>query len=368
LKRKPQCPSASLDLAILLVTGAPPGIEVAADGAVLHRPGDVLPEDGYKPGNKHPGAVSIKSLEKALDILSDEVFEETSLHAKALMWRGLALELLGHTNSSCHAYYLAYKKDEQLGRRFFGKKLGDFIHRHPRYFFSDRESAQGAVGWYGQHLYGAMLRRLLLYSEFAEHFAGNERVTRAEAVDFVDNWRLIVRGLIPGYVLRTIQFGYRALVAGGHFPFQDNQGNRYFKHNDPVHRYLGAVYNEFVAKVTDFVTKPTYGYMGAYIGGAELKPHRDRNQCEWTLTVSTDVNPASEICPISFATEPIKLQEGNFRMDPQTLVKPPPSHRRTAYTHPGDALLFRGRGILHWRDPIPLHINCTNVFLAGAVA
>eukprot|EP00756_Hemistasia_phaeocysticola_P001775 Hpha_TRINITY_DN11235_c1_g2::TRINITY_DN11235_c1_g2_i1::g.167629::m.167629 len=299
LQKKPKCLSASLSLAILLVTGPPPGIGLAGDGGVLLRPADVKPASGYHPGRKHPGAVSARDLERALDLLNEDLFENTKLHAKALLWRGFAQELLDQTNTSCHSYYRAYKLDPRLAMRYFGRLFKDFVHVHPRYFFRDQESANGAVGWYGQHVYGAMLRRILFYAEFAEHFAGNERVTKGEAVEFVDKWRIVVNDLIPPYVLRTIQFGYRTLIANGHLQLQDNQGMRYFKHRDPVHRYLGAVYNEFVSKITDYATKPTYGYMGAYIGGAELKPHRDRNQCEWTMTISTDVNPASEICPLS---------------------------------------------------------------------
>eukprot|EP01065_Artemidia_motanka_P030322 TRINITY_DN36337_c0_g1_i1.p1 TRINITY_DN36337_c0_g1~~TRINITY_DN36337_c0_g1_i1.p1 ORF type:complete len:587 (+),score=165.14 TRINITY_DN36337_c0_g1_i1:55-1761(+) len=360
---KPSCACARLNLAIVLVTGPPPGLAVGADGGSFQHPADVWRVPADDDGETNPAVFSLPAVKRALDMLEESYFADGPLLAKALLWRGFVLELLGDTRASCNLYYRTYTTDVSVARRYFGRGVQDFTKKHPRYFFRDYESAQGPVGRYGQHVYGAVLRRLLLYAEFGEHFSGHDRVTRSEAVEFVDTWRIFVRDLFPAYVLRAVQFGYRLLISARQLLFQDDQGQRYFKHNDPVQHYLSAVYNELVSRLTDYATKPTYAYMGAYIGGADLRPHLDRNQCEWTMTVAADVNPADEVCPLWYSSEPIRIHAENFRIDQSALQKPSMEKRGVVFPKPGDALLFRGRALLHWRDEIPVYMNCTNVFL-----
>merc|ERR1712048_941618 len=97
-------------------------------------------------------------------------------------------------------------------------------------------------------------------------------------------------------------------------------------------------------------------------GGSRLPPHVDRAQCEWTLSLSIDVNPSDETCPVSAVKQPKKLTKEKSFGAKNAKPKDPEKYM-TVYAHPGDAAIFRGRGLVHWRDTIPDKMNCTNVFL-----
>ena len=72
---------------------------------------------------------------------------------------------------------------------------------------------------------------------------------------------------------------------------------------------------------------PTYSYFRVYKKGDELKKHTDRPACEISLTISLGHDP--EIYPIwvDAGAGPIEV-----------------------FLEPGDALLYRGTEVLHWRE------------------
>lgn len=75
---------------------------------------------------------------------------------------------------------------------------------------------------------------------------------------------------------------------------------------------------------------PTYSYCRVYQPGEALKPHVDRPSCE----VSVTVNVATKGEP-----SPIYTQFGNN--DPEKHI-----------LNPGDALVYMGCDVMHWRQPL----------------
>lgn len=73
---------------------------------------------------------------------------------------------------------------------------------------------------------------------------------------------------------------------------------------------------------------PTYSYFRLYLNGATLPPHDDRPACEisTTITLGYDAKSPWPICV-------------NTGAGPQEIV-----------LEPGDALLYRGLEVPHWRD------------------
>jgi hypothetical protein len=76
---------------------------------------------------------------------------------------------------------------------------------------------------------------------------------------------------------------------------------------------------------------PTYSYLRLYKTGNALRKHRDRPACEISLSLAIGQEPA--------AAWPLWLQgtSGPIAVDLQ----------------PGDAALYRGIELEHWRDPYP---------------
>jgi hypothetical protein len=72
---------------------------------------------------------------------------------------------------------------------------------------------------------------------------------------------------------------------------------------------------------------PTYCYARLYVAGDELKRHRDRQACEVVATVHL----------------------GHAGDEPPPPVRFAPDH--AVHQRPGDAVIFRGDQLDHWRDP-----------------
>jgi hypothetical protein len=76
---------------------------------------------------------------------------------------------------------------------------------------------------------------------------------------------------------------------------------------------------------------PTYSFGRFYLRGQELVAHRDRPECEHSATV--------HLAGAGDAEWPIWVRDG--ASDPVSVV-----------LRPGDAMLYRGDRVLHWRDPL----------------
>ena len=76
---------------------------------------------------------------------------------------------------------------------------------------------------------------------------------------------------------------------------------------------------------------PTYSFVRRYTTGQQLVAHRDRAECEHSATIHIS---ASDRAPW-----PIKLAALDGKVG-EILLRP------------GDALLYRGDQLIHWRDPL----------------
>jgi hypothetical protein len=159
----------------------------------------------------------------------------------------------------------------------------------------------------------------------------------------VDAWReraargyVLMDGLLHPYHLGALRRYFRERIRRGHFPLGDGQSaRRYAKHNDPVAQFFHAELTDVVSRVTGVAVKPSYVYFASYEEGADLFFHVDREQCEFSLTMCIDASPE----PARESAWPIHLAtEGGIVSIAQSI---------------GDALLYRGRTIPHYRDALP---------------
>jgi hypothetical protein len=205
------------------------------------------------------------------------------------------------------------------------------------------------------------MRGLLLAKEYLVYFGGYPVVTRPEAQLWPEHWYIFIRNMLPPYPLRIVQQVYRGLIAAGALKFKDPQSTRYIEYNDPVARFLQAQFANMVQRITDEPVKPTYTYFGGYVGSSVLPPHTDRLQCEFTATLNIDTNPLDSVCPIGLTPKAKDISEDS-RGNPNEQM-PPPEEQLYVYPKPGDALLFKGRHLIHWRNEMPAGTNCSQIFL-----
>jgi hypothetical protein len=138
---------------------------------------------------------------------------------------------------------------------------------------------------------------------------------------------------------------YRRLIRQGRVALGDYQSaRRYVAHNEPVARFFHLQLTGAVEQLVGEPVKPSYVYFASYQSGATLERHTDREQCEFSLTFCLDYSPEPETC----TAWPIHLDA--------------PRGRVTIKQALGDALLYRGRELPHWRDRLPEGHTSTSIF------
>ena len=117
----------------------------------------------------------------------------------------------------------------------------------------------------------------------------------------------------------------------------DLVANRINCHNDVLCRSFHAEFSKVLIPLFPEPVKRSYCYLGIYHGQAKLPKHTDREQCRWNVSVVLDSSP--EITNLNDSW-PIYLE-------------PVPSRHIRLTAVIGDAIIYRGDKIPHWRDSLP---------------
>jgi len=111
--------------------------------------------------------------------------------------------------------------------------------------------------------------------------------------------------------------------------------------NETVAKFFHHQLRYLVGQIVGKVVKPSFSSVTKYFGGAELHPHKDREQCEYSISYCIDHFPV----PHSSIRWPLHLGNQTFEHSI------------------GDAILFKGRELLHWRSPLSEQQTSTFLFL-----
>ena len=126
-------------------------------------------------------------------------------------------------------------------------------------------------------------------------------------------------------------------MAEGFLPFGDAEWpDRYFSARDPIGAFFHHQLASVVGEIAGERVKATFFFYAAYHPGAMLPPHRDREQCEYSVSILLDHSPEPE----DTSSWPIYLRPpGASAAVPVSLGL-------------GEAVFYRGREVLHYRDPL----------------
>lgn len=105
-------------------------------------------------------------------------------------------------------------------------------------------------------------------------------------------------------------------------------------------------------ELTGLKLYPTYSYARLYRTGDELKRHVDRAACEISVTIL--VGYRGQPSPVFFGrkkgTDPlIPGKYDDETIDREFLDGQP---KRITLENPGEAVIYKGRELIHWRDPV----------------
>jgi hypothetical protein len=158
----------------------------------------------------------------------------------------------------------------------------------------------------------------------------------------------IVRDLIHPLQLGAMRRYYRALVAEGNLPVGDNQvADRYGLHSELIGSFLHPQLASVVRRIFGEPVKPSYVFFACYQPGSALPRHTDREQCEFSISLLVDYTPDSD----GSCGWPLFLE------DPRA-----PGAVVPVDLGVGHAVFYRGRELLHYRDPLPEGHQSTSLF------
>jgi hypothetical protein len=151
--------------------------------------------------------------------------------------------------------------------------------------------------------------------------------------------------LIHPFNLAALRRYYRYAIRRGAIKLGDGQSSRrYVAHNHKVARFFHYQLAKAIGAVAGEAVKPSYVYLASYLAGADLKKHTDRQQCEFSVTLCLDFAPEPEL----ETSWPIHLDTSAGTV--------------TAYQALGDALMYRGTSVPHYRDVLAAGHTSTSIF------
>jgi hypothetical protein len=176
-----------------------------------------------------------------------------------------------------------------------------------------------------------------------------ERICRDARAQFTTQGYAIVRELIPPVHLAALRRYYRALVADGRLPRGDDQvAERCRLHSEPVGMFFHPQLAGLMSRIAGEPVKPSYLYFANYPSGSVLPRHVDRQQCEFSISLLVDYSPE----PTGPCGWPLFLEHPDL-----------PAGVVGADLGLGDAVLYRGRQLVHYRDRLPDGHHSSSLFL-----
>jgi hypothetical protein len=147
----------------------------------------------------------------------------------------------------------------------------------------------------------------------------------------------VLRHVIRPFQLAAVRRYYRELIAEGFLRFGDKEWRDcHFAAEEPMAHFFHQQFAGLVSEIAGERVRPTFLFFRCYYPGAELPRHRDRPQCEYSMSVLVDHAPEpDDVSPWPIYLEPpgggtgIPIRQGL-----------------------GDALLYRGCELPHFRYPL----------------
>jgi hypothetical protein len=150
-------------------------------------------------------------------------------------------------------------------------------------------------------------------------------------------------GLIPPRQVAAARRYYRELIAEGFLPYGDAEWpDRYFATKEPLAYFFHQQLTGAISRIAGEPVKPSFCVFASYRPGAELPPHTDREQCEYSLSILIDQAPE----PSATSSWPLYLQPPGAAATPMAAAL-------------GDGVLYHGREVTHFRERLATADFCS---------
>ena len=156
----------------------------------------------------------------------------------------------------------------------------------------------------------------------------------------------VVNNVFNSDLLDLFKKYYQETIQQKVWALGDKQSNRYKAHNEPMSRFLHYECLPLIERITGKSMKPTYTYLSAYVKGADLPPHTDRPDCEYTVSFIVD-KPEGSNWNI-YVHKPQQAVKHKGRYD----EKPPLEECEAVDCEAGGLMLFQGTDHIHFREEL----------------
>lgn len=155
-------------------------------------------------------------------------------------------------------------------------------------------------------------------------------------IEFKNEYCAVVRGFLDETTVKTLSLYMENKLNSENWDVRkekfcyEESPSQYSSYADPLAEVVLVSSVSQIEDVIGIKVFPTYSFSRIYVKGDELTPHVDRPSCEISATVNLgNVNGLWPIWMKAPGHEPMKVE-----------------------LNPGDAVIYRGCEVLHWRDPM----------------
>jgi prolyl 4-hydroxylase len=158
---------------------------------------------------------------------------------------------------------------------------------------------------------------------------------------------LKINNVLNEGVLDILKSYYKETISSSVFELGDGQSNRYKAGDEAISRFLHYELLPLFEVILKKKLKPTYTYLSAYIKDADLPPHTDRPECEYTVSFIVD-KPDNAVWPIYVhKTKQEKKNVGSYKFTP------PKEECIEFDCDAGGLMIFCGTDHIHYREKLP---------------
>ncbi|HKP71965.1 MAG TPA: hypothetical protein VJT82_03440 [Pyrinomonadaceae bacterium] len=162
-----------------------------------------------------------------------------------------------------------------------------------------------------------------------------------------ENQHAVLRKIVAPLQLAALRRYFRALDARGHLRASSNQHyahNRRSIYDEETSRFVQQQISALAGRITPEPIRPSHTQVSVYQPGAFLRRHKDQPQYVWNLSLVIDAEPEVDLND----AWPICLEVGGRTTEVRLGI--------------GDAVLYRGSELTHWRDVLPADESVTLLF------
>lgn len=182
---------------------------------------------------------------------------------------------------------------------------------------------------------------------------------------FVESRYAVLPEILPPAQMAAMRRFYRAYVDAGFMPFGDPQvSNRFRQHNEPFAATLHRSCALLMSRIVGEEVIPSYSYAASYKEGASLRPHTDREQCEYSISFQVDYTPeqSGQRSPWPLYVEPLGLSTDGISDDWFDEYSKERPGKIGVNLASGDGLIYKGRELVHYRFKLPPGHRSTSLF------